>query len=68
MAKTWDDKFECESGGLDTVSWVEVASRVFRVKIFVVPARNIPGAEAVREIESKPLAQPVGKGDSQGEK
>ena len=40
MAKTWDDKFECESGGLDAVSWVEVASRVFRVKIFVVPARD----------------------------
>ena len=58
--------FECESGGLDAVSWVEVASRVSRVKIFVVPARDIPRGQAVREIES--VAQPVGKGDSQGER
>lgn len=41
----------------DVMSWVEVTSRVFRVKgqgsVFVIPAWNVhPGAEAVRRIKT----------------
>lgn len=56
--------------GENLVSWVEVTSRVFRVKgqesVFVIPAWDVhPGAEAVRKIESQPLVQTVARGGSQ---
>ncbi len=59
----------CKSDGLNVVSWVEVTSRVFRVKgqesVFIIPAWDIhPGAEAVRRIENQPLVQTVARGSS----
>ena len=59
-----------ETAGQNLVSWVEVTSRVFRVKgqesVFVIPAWDVhPGAEAVRKIENQPLVQTVARGDSQ---
>ena len=59
-----------ETAGENLVSWVEVTSRVFRVKgqesVFVIPAWDVhPGAEAVRKIESQPLVQTVARGNSQ---
>lgn len=52
------------------MSWVEVTSRVFRVRgqksVFIIPAWDIhPGAEAVREVENQPLVQTVARGSSQ---
>ncbi len=59
----------CKSDGLNVVSWVEVTSRVFRVKgqesVYIIPAWDIhPGAEAVRRIENQPLVQTVARGSS----
>lgn len=62
--------FEGDLGGKNLVSWVEVTSRVFRVKgqdrVFVIPAWDVhPGAEAVRKIENQPLVQTVARGTNQ---
>ncbi len=62
-----------EIAGENLVSWVEVVSRVFRVKgqesVFVIPAWDLhPGAEAVRKIENQPLVQTVARGSNQDER
>ena len=59
-----------DGGGQNLVSWVEVTSRVFRVRgqksVFIIRAWDIhPGAEAVREMENQPLVQTVARGSSQ---
>lgn len=64
------DGFGEDIAGENLVSWVEVTSRVFRVRgqksVFVIPAWDIhPGAEAVREIENRPLVQTVARGNGQ---
>ena len=63
-------KPRCMDDELNTVSWVEVTSRVFRVRgqetVFIIPAWNIhPGAGAVKAIENEPLVQTVARGTNQ---
>lgn len=50
----------------DVVAWIEVTSRIFRVKgqktMFVIPGWDVhPGAEAVRRLERQPLVQTVAR-------
>ena len=52
------------------LSWVELTSRVFRVKghesVVVIPAWDVHlEAEAVRKIGNQPLVQTVARGSSQ---
>ena len=63
------DDVENKGDERDVASWVEVTSRVFRVRgqesVFVIPAWDMhPGAEAVRKSESQPFVQTVVRGKS----
>lgn len=56
--------------GKNPVSWVEIISRVFRLRsqksVFIIPAWDInPGAEAVRKVENQPLVRTVARGNHQ---
>ena len=67
------NKVRGEGNRLGAVSWVEVTSRVFRVKgqesVFVIPAWDIhPGARAVGNLEDQPLVQTIARESIQNER